>query len=95
MKHISVNAGFYFKKAPKEYPGITRENWNFGKEKPITFSTMAITILVSLLDFFLKTGALERGNEEEELGKLKEFVDKLEVIDDAVPQVDLRKEKVI
>ena len=86
MKHILVNTGFYFKKVPKNYRGITSKNWNFGKEKPTRFSVLAITIIASLLDFFLETGALERGNEERELEKLKEFVAKLEVIDDTIPQ---------
>ena len=86
MKHISVNTGFYLKKVPKNYRGITRKNWYFGKEKPTRFSVMAITIIASLLDFFLETGVLERGNEERELEKLKEFVAKLEVIDDTIPQ---------
>lgn len=56
MKHISVYAKFSLKGVKQ--PGISQEDWVFGKEKPLSFDVMVGVFAAQLAKFFLNTGLL-------------------------------------
>ena len=52
---VYVNCVFYAKDLPDGYRGLTRENWSFGKERPVTLSRLLKSITSELIQFYAAT----------------------------------------
>ncbi len=61
---LSISARFTLKDKLKDYKWLTSEHWNFGKDKPLSMSDLAIGFLQVLFRWHCTWLAAEKMNEE-------------------------------
>ena len=56
---LSAHVNYYLKDLPKDYVGMTRESWNFGKDHPITLYNLVAGFANKAIEFYCRFASAE------------------------------------
>ena len=78
---VSISMGLYVKNKPKNYLGISVEQWVFAKKEPMGLGALLAAVVIKALEFCINVDGFsgDTAEQQKELDLFKKFVNGLTI----------------